>query len=55
MLTSFSRLLLAGEGDITRHLGYMNYKVSHIQGYLHEFNYSVKFLGIELRDGVRIT
>jgi abnormal spindle-like microcephaly-associated protein len=55
MLLSYSRLLLAGEGDITRHLGYMGYKVSHEQGYLHEFNYSVEHLGVDLRDGVRLT
>ncbi|XP_065332885.1 protein abnormal spindle [Cloeon dipterum] len=55
MLITFSRMVLAGEGDITKHLGYMGYKVSYDQGYLDEFNYSVKHMGVDLRDGVRIT
>jgi abnormal spindle-like microcephaly-associated protein len=55
MLLAFSRLLLAGEGDLTKHLSYMGYKVSHKQGYLDEFRYSVVHLGVDLRDGVRIT
>ncbi|XP_059488354.1 abnormal spindle-like microcephaly-associated protein homolog [Neocloeon triangulifer] len=54
MLTSFSRMVLAGEGDITKHLGYMGYKVSHVQGYLDEFKFSVEHLGVDLRDGVRL-
>ncbi|KAF4526502.1 hypothetical protein B566_EDAN015204 [Ephemera danica] len=54
LLVTFSRLLLAGEGDITRHLGYMGYKVVHKQGFLDEFRYSVEHLGVDLRDGVRL-
>lgn len=55
MLLTLSRLLLAGEGDITKHLSYMGYTVSHKQGFLDEFYYSVTQLGVDLRDGVRLT
>ena len=55
MLIEFSRCYLAGEGDVTRHLGYLGYKVTHTQVPLDEFDYAVNNLATDLRDGVRLT
>ncbi|ESO92879.1 hypothetical protein LOTGIDRAFT_232956 [Lottia gigantea] len=55
LLVQFSRDFLSGEGDITKHLGYLGYIVSHIQTPLDEFDYAVSALGVDLRDGLRLT
>ncbi|KAK3088489.1 hypothetical protein FSP39_019813 [Pinctada imbricata] len=55
MLVEFSRCYLAGEGDVTRHLGYLGYIVTHTQVPLDEFEYAVNNIATDLRDGVRLT
>ncbi|KAJ8950710.1 hypothetical protein NQ318_012790 [Aromia moschata] len=40
------------KGDADRHIDYV---VTHSQTYIHEFDYAVKNLGVDLRDGVRLT
>ena len=52
---AFSREMLAGEGDITKHLAFHGYQVSHRQTLLDEFNYAVTKLAVDLRCGVRLT
>ncbi|KAL4219252.1 hypothetical protein ACF0H5_021834 [Mactra antiquata] len=54
LLLQFSRDFLSGEGDITKHLGYLDYKVTYSQTALDEFDYAVQKLAIDLRDGVRL-
>ncbi|XP_050415465.2 abnormal spindle-like microcephaly-associated protein homolog [Patella vulgata] len=54
-LVQFSRDFLSGEGDITRHLAYLGYVVNHTQTALDEFDYAVTALGVDLRDGLRLT
>lgn len=55
VLLAFSRDYLRGEGDLTRHLGYFGYTVSHVQSSLDEYNYAVTNLAGDLRDGLRLT
>ncbi|XP_046339131.2 abnormal spindle-like microcephaly-associated protein homolog isoform X2 [Haliotis rufescens] len=55
MLTQFSRDYLSGEGDVTKHLAYFGYTVSHVQTAMDEFDYAVTKLGVDLRDGVRLS
>ena len=55
LLLQFSRDFLSGEGDITRHLGYLGYKTTYTQTALDEFDFAVKNLATDLRDGVRLT
>lgn len=43
-----------GEGDIIRHLVFMGYSVIHNQAPLDEFDFTVKNLAVDLRDGVRL-
>ncbi|XP_066257818.1 protein abnormal spindle [Euwallacea similis] len=55
VLTHFARETLSAVGDITKFLKYIGYQVTHSQSYIHEFDYAVKHLGGDLRDGVRLT
>ncbi|XP_033731928.1 LOW QUALITY PROTEIN: abnormal spindle-like microcephaly-associated protein homolog [Pecten maximus] len=55
MLIQFSRNYLSGEGDVTKHLGYLGYVVTHQQTSMDEFDYAVTNLATDLRDGVRLT
>jgi abnormal spindle-like microcephaly-associated protein len=55
ILITFAKDYLRGEGDITRHLGYFGYRVSHAQTALDEFDFAVGNLATDLRDGIRIT
>ncbi|KAF5299256.1 hypothetical protein FQA39_LY02429 [Lamprigera yunnana] len=55
ILLTFSRELLSSVGDITKILRFYGYIVNHKQSYIEEFNYSVIHLGVDLRDGVRLT
>ena len=55
LLHQFSRDYLSGEGDITRHLGYLGYKVTYTQTALDEFDFAVSKLSTDLRDGLRLT
>jgi len=43
-----------GEGDIIRHLLFMGYSVTHTQAPLDEYDFMVKNLAVDLRDGVRL-
>ncbi|XP_063422495.1 abnormal spindle-like microcephaly-associated protein homolog [Mytilus trossulus] len=54
MLIEFSRDYLAGEGDITRHLGYLGYQIKHTQTAMDEFDYAVSNLATDLKDGIRL-
>ncbi|XP_054714692.1 abnormal spindle-like microcephaly-associated protein homolog [Uloborus diversus] len=54
LLHAFSRDYLSGEGDITKHLRYLGYKVSHEQTRLEEFDFSVKNIAVDLRCGLRL-
>lgn len=54
ILLSFSREVLSGMGDITRVLKAYGYIVSYKQTYLDEFDYAVKDMSSDLRDGVRL-
>ncbi|XP_018579175.1 protein abnormal spindle [Anoplophora glabripennis] len=55
MLIKLSREMLAAVGDITKYLKYTGYVVTHVQTYINEFDYAVNNLGVDLRDGVRLT
>ncbi|XP_053607328.1 protein abnormal spindle [Plodia interpunctella] len=51
----FTRELIAGIGDITKHLRPLGYVVCHKQSYLDEYKYAVHNLATDIRDGVRLT
>ncbi|XP_073945127.1 microtubule assembly factor abnormal spindle [Choristoneura fumiferana] len=51
----FTRELIAGIGDITKHLRPLGYVVSHKQTYLDEYIYAVQNIAVDIRDGVRLT
>ncbi|CAB4000793.1 abnormal spindle-like microcephaly-associated homolog, partial [Paramuricea clavata] len=55
LLLTFSRDYLKGEGDVTKHLGLLNYTVTHEQAPLDEMDYAVTNLAVDLRDGLRVT
>ncbi|CAK1547078.1 unnamed protein product [Leptosia nina] len=55
ILIRFTRELIAGIGDITRHLRPTGYVVVHKQTYIDEYKYGVNDIAIDLRDGVRLT
>jgi len=55
ILLAFSRDYLRGEGDVTRHLSYLGYTVTHVQTVLDEYNYAVSNLATDLRDGLKLT
>ncbi|CAB0027875.1 unnamed protein product [Trichogramma brassicae] len=54
VILTFSRELLSGIGDVTKVLRNYSYVVSYQQSYLDEFDYAVKDLCLDLRDGVRL-
>ncbi|KAF9099502.1 hypothetical protein BGX23_001647 [Mortierella sp. AD031] len=54
LLLIISKNYLLGEGDIIRHLVFMGYSVLHTQVPLDEFDFTVKNLAVDLRDGVRL-
>lgn len=55
ILLTFSRDYLRGEGDVTRHLSYLGYTVTHVQTALDEYDYAVSNLAVGLRDGLKLT
>ena len=55
VLLTFSKDYLQGEGDVTKHLGYMGYVVTHRQTKLDEFDYAVTNIRTDLRCGLRLT
>ena len=55
LLLAFSRDYLSGEGDICKHLTYLGFSPAFEQSALEEFDFAVKNLAIDLRDGIRLT
>lgn len=55
IIIRYTRELIAGIGDITKHLRPLGYVVSHKQSYLEEYKYAVHNLALDIRDGVRLT
>ncbi|KAK3877851.1 hypothetical protein Pcinc_017476 [Petrolisthes cinctipes] len=55
ILIAFARGFLSGVGDVTKHLGYLGYFVTHKQTVLEEFDYAVTNLPVDLRCGIRLT
>ncbi|XP_041977944.1 protein abnormal spindle [Aricia agestis] len=55
IIIRFTRELIAGIGDITKHLRPLGYVVSHKQSYLDEYKFAVHNLAVDIRDGVRLT
>ncbi|CAK1595962.1 unnamed protein product [Parnassius mnemosyne] len=55
IIIRFTRELIAGIGDITKHLRPLGYVVCHKQSYLDEFKYAVHNIATDIRDGVRLT
>ncbi|KAJ0177100.1 hypothetical protein K1T71_007109 [Dendrolimus kikuchii] len=55
IIIRFTRDLIAGIGDITKHLRPLGYVVSHKQSYLDEYKYAVQNIAVDIRDGVRLT
>ncbi|XP_066453294.1 abnormal spindle-like microcephaly-associated protein isoform X2 [Eleutherodactylus coqui] len=54
LLLAFSRDFLSGEGDLSRHLSYLGLAVGHVQTPLHEFDFAVTNLAVDLQCGVRL-
>eukprot|EP01033_Poteriospumella_lacustris_P001657 gene1657-1209_t len=54
ILTSFARLVLKSEGDVMKHLGSLGCFVHFQQSFLDEFDFSVRDLANDLKDGVRL-
>lgn len=55
VIIRFTREVIAGIGDITRHLRPLGYVVSHKQSYLDEYKFAVHNIAVDIRDGVRLT
>ena len=47
--------MLKGEGDFAKHLSHIGYSVQHMQTLLDEYDFEVKNLATDLRDGVRLS
>ncbi|XP_039211149.1 abnormal spindle-like microcephaly-associated protein [Crotalus tigris] len=54
ILLAFSRDFLSGEGDLSRHLGFLGFPVSHVQTPLDEFDFAVTNLATDLQCGIRL-
>lgn len=54
ILINFAKELVAGIGDITRPLKTIGYIVTHKQSYVDEFDFAVKNLAVDIRDGIRL-
>uniref|UniRef100_A0A7S4IHQ8 Calponin-homology (CH) domain-containing protein n=1 Tax=Odontella aurita TaxID=265563 RepID=A0A7S4IHQ8_9STRA len=55
VLVTICRDYLFAEGNIMKHLGHIGVAVHYIQDPRDEFNYTVKNLAVDLRDGVRLS
>ncbi|CAD5121822.1 DgyrCDS10292 [Dimorphilus gyrociliatus] len=55
ILLYLSKNCLQGEGDVTRHLSHLGYKVTYAQRAIDEYSFGVTSLATDLRDGVRLT
>ncbi|XP_042321051.1 abnormal spindle-like microcephaly-associated protein isoform X2 [Sceloporus undulatus] len=54
ILLAFSRDFLSGEGDLSRHLGFLGLPVNHVQTPLDEFDFAVTNLATDLQCGIRL-
>ena len=54
ILLRFSRDFLSGEGDLTKHMAYLGYSVSHTQMPIDEYDFAVTNLAVDLRDGMKL-
>ncbi|XP_054837436.1 abnormal spindle-like microcephaly-associated protein [Eublepharis macularius] len=54
ILLAFSRDFLSGEGDLSRHLGFLGLPVNHAQTPLDEFDFAVVNLATDLQCGIRL-
>ncbi|XP_062987736.1 abnormal spindle-like microcephaly-associated protein homolog [Elgaria multicarinata webbii] len=54
ILLAFSRDFLSGEGDLSRHLGFLGFPVNHIQMPLDEFDFAITNLAVDLQCGIRL-
>ncbi|XP_075616265.1 abnormal spindle-like microcephaly-associated protein [Balearica regulorum gibbericeps] len=54
LLLAFSRDFLSGEGDLSRHLGFLGLPVCHVQTPLDEFDFAVTNLAVDLQCGIRL-
>ena len=54
MLDSFSEKLLKGEGNFNKHLGFLGYTVQQQQTAIHEYQFGVERLAVDLTDGIRL-
>lgn len=55
MLFQFCKEVIHAIGDITKYLKHLGYVVAYQQTFLDEFDFAVTNLGVDLRDGVRLT
>ena len=54
LLLDFSKHFLSGEGDLTKHLKYMGFPVMAEQKKIDEYEFGVRNLAVDLRDGIRL-
>jgi abnormal spindle-like microcephaly-associated protein len=54
ILSNFARLVLKSEGDVIKHLNSLGCQVHFQQSFLDEFDFSVRDLQNDLKDGVRL-
>lgn len=54
IIISFCRVFLRGEGDIVRHLAHLGWHFQFEQMYIDEYDYTLKNIAVDLRDGVRL-
>lgn len=52
VLQAFGRLLLPSIGDITRPLGHLDCQLQYVQHSLHEYEYRIHNIAVDLRDGI---
>ncbi|KAE8152999.1 calmodulin-binding protein Sha1 [Aspergillus avenaceus] len=55
VLRGLARFLLSTSGDIIKSLGHLDYHPQYEQCPLHEYDYQMSNLAVDLRDGVRLT
>lgn len=55
VLQALARLLLPTSGDIIKSLGHLDCQVSYEQQQIEEYDYHIKNLAVDVRDGVRLT
>jgi abnormal spindle-like microcephaly-associated protein len=55
VLKELEALIAPSRGDMSRALGHLDYQIIHTQYPLSEYEYPIKNLAVDLRDGVRLT